>query len=125
MLGLNTSVPTPLVKHTAGVLRVMTGQRVWYANESSAVVTWLLDNKVRLLEAQQGQRLLEALQAAWWPATPTALDALTTLLDMPACQHGAGVAECQWLRQRAAAQGTAAALQREALCADVAALVAP
>lgn len=122
MFGLNASIPAPPVKHTAGMLRVMTAQRAAYTNDTSVVVEWLLDSKARLLEEQQGQRLLEALQTAWWPATPTALDSLRTLLDMPACEHGGGVAACQWLAQQAAAQVATAASGRDALCAALATL---
>lgn len=100
----------------------MTAQRAAYTNDTSAVLVWLLDNKDRLLEAQQGQRLLEALQGAWWPATPAALDALRTLLDMPACQHGGGVATCQWLGQQVAARVANAASHGDALCDAIAPL---
>ncbi len=105
IFGLDLDMPPPPVKHTSGMLRMLSLQRSTYTNDTtpeSLIISWLQHNKQRIVDAQQSTRLIQALSHVVWPATPAAHQVLKSVLDMPACGHGGSDATCRFVVERTA-----------------------
>lgn len=124
MFGLDPTMPPPPVKHTAGMLRMLSLQRSSYADNGDAfLIDWLQHTKQRIVDANQSDRLVQALLHVVWPATPAAQEALRGVLDVPACGHGGHDATCLFVAQRVGQHVGVAAQYGTEFCTALVAMV--